>query len=288
MSRSERPPLDRSDGQHDGRHDGRRFGSPSRGRDAIDGSAAVARTLARRVLPPTVVFAGLLAAWQGAVVYYDLPSVILPSPVEVGTALVDASPMLLRDAAVTGATAGIGLAVGCVVGAALAFAMIHSRTATNTILPVVVALRIAPLVAIAPLLFLWFGRGVPARALVVATLTVFPITVATLDGLRKTPRSHLELLETVGASKTAAFVHVRVPAAAPSVFAGLKIAATLSVVGAIVAEFVTLTAGIGYRVFETAAYLRTAETYAALVVLSLLGIGFYLVPVAIERIVWNP
>ncbi|MDG5819236.1 ABC transporter permease [Natronococcus sp. A-GB7] len=268
------------------RRDGRRLERIPGSRDVLRGSRTLARGLATRLLPPTAVFVLLLSTWHGVVVYYDVPAIVLPSPAEVGATLVETYPTLLGDAAVTAVTAGIGLVAGTVVGAGLAFAMISSRRAASTILPYVVALRIAPVIAIAPLLFLWFGRGVPARALVVTTLTVFPITIATLDGLRGTPESYLELLRTVDASSTAVFVHIRLPAAAPSVFAGLKIAATLSVIGAVVAEFVTLNAGLGYRVFETAAYLRTAETYAALVVLSVVGIGFYLVPVALERVLW--
>ncbi len=256
--------------------------------DAVDGSTAPARELVSGAFPPAIVFVLLFAAWHGAVVRYGIPSVVLPSPIEVGARLLETYPTLLGDAAVTSATAGTGLVLGSVVGATLAFAMMHSRKAMGTVLPYVVALRIAPVIAIAPLLFLWFGRGLPARALVVATLTVFPITIATLDGLRETPERYLEMMETIDASKTAVFLHVRVPAAASSIFAGVKIAATLSVIGAVVTEFVTLDAGLGYRVFETSTYLRTAETYAALVVLSLLGIGFYLVPVVIERALWQP
>ncbi|TYL40695.1 ABC transporter permease [Natronococcus pandeyae] len=239
-----------------------------------------------RVLPPTVVLAAILAAWQAAVVVTDLPTMILPSPVDVGVALLETYPTLLGDALVTGATAALGLVAGGVVGLALAFAMTYSRTAARTALPYVVALRIAPLIAIAPLLFLWFGRGIPARALLVASMTLFPVTIAALDGLRNTPRAYLDLAESVGASPLATFCFVRIPAAAPSVVAGVKIATTLSVIGAVVAEFVTLRSGLGYRVFDTATYLRTAETYAALVVLSALGVAFYLVPVVLERALW--
>ena len=240
-----------------------------------------------RLLPPLVVLALLLAAWHAAVVAYEVPTLILPAPGEVALALLETYPTLLGDAVVTGVTAALGLVGGGLVGLALAFAMTYSRTATRTLLPYVVALRIAPLIAVAPLLFLWFGRGVPARALLVATLTVFPVTIAALDGLRETPEAYLDLADSVGASRLETFLFVRVPAAAPSVLAGFKIAATLSVIGAVVAEFVTLRAGLGYRVFDAATYLETAETYAALVVLSALGIGFYLVPVALERLVWS-
>ncbi|WP_137291447.1 ABC transporter permease [Natronorubrum halophilum] len=241
----------------------------------------------RRVVPPAVVFAALLVAWHAAVVVADVPTLILPSPVDVATALAETYPTLLGDAAVTGLTAATGLIAGGAVGFVLAFAMTYSRTATRTVLPYVVALRIAPLIAVAPLLFLWFGRGIPARALLVVSLTVFPMTIATLDGLRRTPTRYLDLADSVGASRAETFLLVRVPAAAPSVVAGGKIAATLAVVGSVVAEFVTYDAGLGYRVFETATYLRTAETYAALVVLSGLGIGFYLVPVGVERLLWE-
>jgi len=213
------------------------------------------------------------------------PAVVLPSPLEVGVALVDLRWTLAADAGTTALTAWLGLTAGLVVGSILAFVMAVSRPAAAVVLPYVVALRIAPLVAIAPLLFLWFGRGIPGKALLVTTLTVFPITIAALDGLRSTPESYLTLLRSVGASTTTVFFRVRLPAAAPSVFAGVKIAATLAVIGAVVAEFVTLDAGIGYRVFETSTTLRTAESYAALVALCVLGLGFYGVPALLERAV---
>lgn len=237
-----------------------------------------------RLLPPFVVLLAVLGAWHAAVRVYGIPTLILPSPRDVALALLETYPTLFADAMVTGGTAALGLIGGGLVGLALAFAMTYSRTATRTLLPYVVALRIAPLIAVAPLLFLWFGRGIPARALLVATLTVFPVTIAALDGLRGTPEAYLDLAASVGASRLETFLFVRVPAAAPSVLAGVKIAATLSVIGAVVAEFVTLRAGLGYRVFDTATYLETAETYAALVALAALGLGFYLVPVALERV----
>ncbi|WP_425607261.1 ABC transporter permease [Natronobeatus ordinarius] len=241
------------------------------------------RTETLRWGPSLLVGVGLLCGWQFVVTTYAIPPVILPSPLDVGAALLETYPQLLADAAVTAVTAGLGLAVGVVVGLGLAFAMTSSRAARDTILPYVVALRIAPVIAIAPLFFLWFGRGIPARALVVASLTLFPMTIATLDGLRSVPREYLDLARSVDAPSTRVFLSIRVPAAASSILAGAKIAATLAIVGAVVAEFVTLNAGIGYRVFETSSRLRTAETYAALVVLSLLGIAFYLLPSLVER-----
>jgi ABC-type nitrate/sulfonate/bicarbonate transport system permease component len=237
------------------------------------------------VLLAAVVFVAGVGVWQTVTTVTGVPSVVLPSPVAVVVALYELRSVLLTDAAVTGATAALGLVAGVVVGTALAFLMVASRPAASIILPYVVALRIAPLIAIAPLLFLWFGRGIPGKALLVTTLTVFPMTIAALDGLRSTPESYLALFRSVGASTTAVFLYVRLPAAAPSVFAGLKIAATLSVIGAVVAEFVTLDAGLGVRVFESSNALQTADSFAAVVALSLLGLLFYGVPSLLERAV---
>lgn len=234
-----------------------------------------------------VTFAVLLGLWQAYVTVAEIPTVILPSPLDIGIILFEMYPVLVQDAGVTAVTAVLGLALGTFVGLGLGMGMVISRPLARTVLPYIVAMRIAPLVAIAPLLFLWFGRGIPARALLVTTLTVFPITIATVDGLRSTPVRYLDLLRSVDASRRMIFFRVRIPAAAPSVFAGFKIAATLSVIGAVVAEFVTLQSGIGYRVFETAAFLRTSESFAALVVLAILGNVFYLVPAVLERRLWN-
>jgi ABC-type nitrate/sulfonate/bicarbonate transport system permease component len=224
-----------------------------------------------------------LAGWQAATVVYAIPTVILPSPVDVAAELAASWRVLLGDAAVTAATAALGLLGGCVAGLLVAFGMTASRTVELVARPFVVGLRIAPLVAIAPLLFLWFGRGVPARAVLVATLTQFPVAVASVGGLRAVPTEYLDLARSVDAPAARTFLHVRVPAAAPSVFAGVKLAAALSVIGAVVAEFVTLTAGLGYRVFVTSTSLHTERTYAALVALVALGLAFYLLPAWLER-----
>lgn len=237
--------------------------------------------------PPLAVLVITLGAWQSVVALTGIPALLLPSPAQVGVAILERAPTLVADAAVTAVTALLGLALGGLVGLGLAFAMVGSRAAAAVVHPYVIALRIAPLVAIAPLVFLWFGDGIGARALLVATMTLFPVTIASYDGLRSTPERYLDLARSVDATSLAVFLRVRVPAAAPSVFAGVKLAATLSVIGAVVAEFLTLQSGIGYRLFTTANALDTAATFAALVVLSALGLLFYLVPVLVQTRLWE-
>jgi ABC-type nitrate/sulfonate/bicarbonate transport system permease component len=254
---------------------------PAVGTLAVSGDAL--RSLVGRVWPPVVVAAVVVVGWQWFVTATGVPAVILPGPGDVVAAGLAARGTLLAAAATTALTAVIGLLGGVVVGLALAFAMVGSRTADAVLHPYLIALRIAPLIAIAPLVFLWIGDGVLARATLVTTMTVFPVAIASVDGLRAVPAEYTDLARSVRAPPARTFLRVRVPAAAPSVFAGVKLAATLAVVGTVVAEFLTLQSGLGYHLFDSAEYLRTGTTFAALFVLTLLGLAFYLGPAAVER-----
>lgn len=241
-----------------------------------------------RLGPPALLAAGLLGAWQWVVAATDVPTVVLPGPLDVAGAAVDLWPTLLGDAATTALTAAGGLAGGIALGIALAVVASGSRTASAVVQPTVVGARVAPVVAIAPLLFLWFDRSVATRALLVTTMTTFPVTVATVEGLRSTPAEYLDLARSVGASRLRTALSIQVRAAAPDVFAGIKIAAAVSVVGAVVAEFAALRNGLGYRVFTTAGSLQTARTFAALTVLAVLGVAFFGAAALAERAVrWD-
>ncbi|MFC4449870.1 ABC transporter permease [Halorussus aquaticus] len=233
--------------------------------------------------PPVAVAVLGLLAWSVAARTAGVPDVILPSPGDVAAALAEHWPALAEAAGVTALTAGLGVVAGAVVGAALAVAMAASETTRAVVRPYVIALRVVPVIAVAPLLFRWFGDGVGARAALAGTLAIFPVTIATYQGVAATPEEFVALARSVGASPATRYLRVRLPAAAPQAFAGLRIAAAAGVVGAVVAEFLTLKAGIGYRVFRASTRLQTARMVAALGVLALLGVAFYLVPALVER-----
>lgn len=224
-----------------------------------------------------------LGGWQALVTASGVPSVVLPSPGLVAATAAGMLPTLAADAAVTGATALLGLAGGVAVGLAAASAAVGSRTAEAAVYPALVALRVAPLVALAPLLFVWFGDGLPARAALVATMTAFPVAAGSLDGLRSVPDRYLDLARSVDAPARATFLRVRLPAAAPSVLAGVKVSAAVSVVGAVVAEFVALDAGLGYRVLHASTRMRTPRAFAALATLAAVGGALYLAAALAER-----
>ncbi|MFT4921148.1 MAG: putative hydroxymethylpyrimidine transport system permease protein [Haloarculaceae archaeon] len=233
--------------------------------------------------PPLLLFGVVLGGWQAYVQATDVPTVILPSPVDVATAAAASSSTLLDTAIVTAVTASVGLLAGATVGIAIAFAMLGSRAIAAVAHPYLIAFRITPLIAIAPLVFLWFGSALLARAMLVATLTTFPVAIASFDGLRSTSPVYTDLGRSVDASAHDIFLRIHVPAAAPSVFAGLKLAAALSVIGTVVAEFLTLRAGLGYQIFKNSIALETAGMFAAVFALVGLGLLFYSVPVLAER-----
>lgn len=227
----------------------------------------------RRLLAPLAVFVALLLGW--AVAATRAPPILLPSPAVVADTILAEPGTFAEATAVSAVTAFGGLVLGAVVGLTLAFVSVGSTPGRAVVEPAVVGFRIAPLTAVAPLVFLWFGTGIGVRVVLVSLMTTFPVTVASIDGLRSTPQAYLDLLESVGASGRLAFLAVRLPAALPSVFAGLKLGAALSVTGTIVAELLTLRRGLGARVWEAGRFVRTAELFAYLVVIAVFGVVFY-------------
>lgn len=226
-----------------------------------------------RLTPPFAVFVLALVAWSVAAA--GVPPILLPSPAAVLNALLSEPGTFTEATAVSAVTAAGGLALGAAVGLVLAFISVNSAPGRAVVEPAVVGFRVAPLTAIAPIVFLWFGTGIPVRIVLVAVMTTFPVTVASIDGLRSTPRAYLDLLGSVGASEWQTFRTVRLPAALPSVFAGLKLGAALSVTGTIVAELLTLRGGLGGGVWDAGQYARTAELFAYLFVIAAFGVLFY-------------
>jgi len=211
------------------------------------------------------------------------PPILLPSPAVVAQTILAAPGSFAVEAAVSAVTAFGGLLIGAAVGLTLAFVSVGSAPGRAVVEPAVVGFRIAPLTAVAPLVFLWFGTGIPVRMALVSLMTTFPVTVASIDGLRSTPEAYVDMLDSVGASDWQAFRAVRLPAALPSVFAGLKLGAALSVTGTIVAELLTLRRGLGARVWEAGRFVRTAELFAYLAIIAVFGVVFYGAVVLLER-----
>jgi NitT/TauT family transport system permease protein len=191
---------------------------------------------------------------------------------------------LVRDALITFLEAMVGFIVGVSSAFALGAAFVHSRILERSIAPYFVALQAVPIVATAPLLIIWFGNGLLSKVIMAAMICFFPMVINTTVGLKDIPEDALDLMRMLSASRRQIFLKLRLPASLPFIFSGLKISATLSVIGAVVAELAGATQGIGFQIMVSSYRTDTPMLFAAVLFSALTGILFYYAVVAAERL----
>jgi NitT/TauT family transport system permease protein len=243
-----------------------------------------------RLLPPLVLAALLLAAWEVACRLLDLPPYLLPPPGAVVLSLVRRAPLLLSSAAVTFWMAFQALVVASLLGGGLALAVSLNRSAEQAVRPLAVALQVTPVVAIAPLVVIWAGLDHADRAVVAlaAAVAFFPLFSGVLTGLKSADPDLERLFDLYGASPIQRLVRLRLPSALPFILEGLRVAVGLAVIGAVVAEFVSgsgATQGLAWRLLESGNRLRTADMLAALFCLMIMGVALNAAVGAVERAV---
>lgn len=223
-----------------------------------------------------VVFVVFLATWEWlAIPMLGISPALLPKPSAIAVALWSGlvEGNLLSDTGITLIEVAAGYASGSLVGFLLAIPVAGSRAVERVLSPYVVALQAIPKVAIAPLFIVWFGFGMSSKVIIVALITFFPVFVNAVIGLRATPAEQHELFNVYGASAWKRFFHLKVPNSLPYVFGGLNVGVTLSVIGAIVAEFVGAQEGIGASIMRAGFALDTASVFAAITLLTLIAAG---------------
>ena len=192
--------------------------------------------------------------------------------------------LLLSNAGVTLLEVLLGLAAAVALGAGAALVMHLSRTLRDAAYPLLIASQAIPIVVIAPLLVLAFDYGIGPKVAIVALICFFPITVNLLDGLRAVDREQLKLMRTLGASRAATLRKVEVPSALPYLFSGLRVAATVSVIGAVFGEWAGADSGLGRLVLLGTQQLETARAYAGVLILTLMALTLFLAVTAAERV----
>ncbi|HLS92363.1 MAG TPA: ABC transporter permease [Microbacterium sp.] len=221
---------------------------------------------------PIVFLAIVVAAWwisteSGAVAPY-----ILPSPSDTWAAFADNAPYLLDHTWVTTYETVIGFVIAVVIGVLVAVVMVYSSGLEKTFYPIILFAQVIPKIAIAPLFIVWLGFGAGPKILVAVLMAFFPVVISALSGLRSIDPEILQLTSTMGAGRIKTFLKVRLPAALPELLSGLKVAATLAVTGAVVGEFVGANEGLGYVILQANGNLDTAMLFAALIIMSLMGV----------------
>ena len=232
-----------------------------------------------------------LLAWDLIARFGDMPRFILPSPAEVWMrfikSLVDGS--LFVHAGVTLLEIVLGLGFGVLLATVLGYLIARSRTLERALSPYLVASQAVPLVAIAPLLVIWFGPGMFSKVLICALIVFFPVLVNTVVGLRAVPSALHDLMRSYHASRRDILLKLEVPAALPIFLGGLRIGATLSVIGAVVGELVGADSGLGFLINVGRGQYDTALVFVALFTLIVLALMLYGLVILVERkfLIWQ-
>ena len=243
----------------------------------------------RRWLLAALLIAAVVGVWQWVASLGSVDDLTLASPAEVWRAFGDDGSLLLDNARVTlvEVLAGLGIAIAAGVGFALAMHL--SRALRDAAYPLLVASQAIPIVVLAPIFVLAFDYGIGPKLAIVALICFFPITVNVLDGLRSVEADHLKLMRSFGASRLRTLRSVELPAALPFFFSGLRVAASVSVIGAVFGEWAGADEGLGRLVLLGNNQLQTPRVYAGVVLLTLMAVSLFALVSLVERVAcpWN-
>lgn len=233
-------------------------------------------------LPLLSGIAGLIL-WELAVRLWSLPPYLLPAPTLVAEVLVEYRAMLLKQLSFTAFAAAAGFFIALALGVTAGAAITASRLVDRMVYPWLVISHAIPKVVIAPLFIVWIGFGLTSEIIFTVVFTFFPIVVNTVTGLKSADLDLLTLVRSMGASPLQSLWKIRIPAALPSIFAGIKISATLAPVGAVIGEFVASNQGLGHMLLQATGSLETPLAFAAVFVISVFGILIWYLAELVER-----
>jgi NitT/TauT family transport system permease protein len=233
---------------------------------------------------PAAVVGAFLLAWELWVRIGNEPPYIMVPFSDVFVASFQNWGTLIDHTLATTKEAVYGFALGTVVGILLACVIAGVRIVSQSFLPLIVLYHVIPTIAIAPLLSIWFGFGTLTHVLIVANFTFFPVMLNTIIGLRATEPNQVYLFRSAGAGVVSTFLRLRIPNALPQLFVGLKIASTLALIGAVVAEFVSASEGLGYYVLVANGSLDTKHLMVGVIYLSVTGLALFGIVALAERL----
>jgi len=267
-------------------------GGQSSGLDPADGSSSrgQARGIGRylvslkRWAAPLLILIALLGSWELWTQLGDVPKWQLPAPSTIAQELVESRGLLWQHTQVTLLEVALGFVAALIVGLSLASGIAYSRILERSVYPIIIASQTIPIIAIAPLLLIWVGYGLTPKIIVVALIGFFPISVNTVDGLRSVDPDMANMMRTLGASRWQIFTKLQVPSSLPRMFSGIKIGITFSVIGAVIGEWVGASEGLGYLMTYSQPLFLTARVFAAIVVLSAMGIMLFVLATLVERL----
>lgn len=234
--------------------------------------------------PAVILFLILVAAWETLAPVFKIPDIILPVPSQIGRSLLDSDVNWLHHIAVTAFEIVAGFSIAAVFGIALAVVMVMVSWLRTLLMPYVLLAQMIPKIAFAPLFFLALGYNLLSAIVVTFLVAFFPMVVDTMTGLNSVDPRMEDLLRSLQASRFEILRKAQIPTSLPFIFSGLKVSSTLAVIGATVAEFISAKAGLGFLIINAQVTFNAALAFAAAIYLILLGIAFYGVIEAVERL----
>ena len=238
----------------------------------------------RNWVAPLVTLVLLVVLWDLVVRVFDIKPFILPTPWMVGEALVRDFGALVHHGTTTMQEVLAGFALSVLVGVPLALAIASSPLFERAAYPLLVGSQAVPKIAIAPLFVIWLGFGLAPKILMAFLISIFPVVVAGVVGLRSVEAEKLHLARSMGASRWQTFAMFRLPSALPSLFGGLKLAIAFAVTGAVVGEFIGADRGLGRVIMVANGNLDTPALFAAVVVLTAMAVALFYLVEALERV----
>ncbi len=233
------------------------------------------RKTASSIIYPLAAFVLMMAGWYAVIEIFKVPSYLLPLPDAVAARIVRDFGFIAYNAwATTGITLG-GFLLSIVIGVPMAILIVGSPLIDRAFMPWLILSQTFPKIALAPLIAVWFGLGILPKLLVTFLVAFFPIVISTIVGLRSAEREVLELAQALRATRRQVFWYFRLPLALPNIFAGLKVSVAFAVVGAVIAEWVGASQGLGYLLLTANASLDTTLLFAVLFALLIIGVVLY-------------
>lgn len=226
-------------------------------------------------LLPVIFLCLIVFLWQVLVPTIGIPGYLFPTPYEIMEKTVEKAPLIYENAWPTLIEFLLGFFLAVFFGVLAAIIITHSKLVDKILMPILIVSQTVPVIALAPLLAIWFGMGIAPKILIAFIFAFFPITVNTVKGFNSVDERFFDMMKVIGAKKTQFLLKIQFPTAQPYIFAALKLAITYSLIGAIVGELVASNEGLGYLLIKSLNRLDTAMAFSVIVIVSLLGVGLY-------------
>ena len=234
-------------------------------------------------LPAVITIVLLIVLWEVLVEVMKVQRWLLPPPSVIIVEIFESLSFLLKHTWVSTTEIALGFSISIALAVMLASGIIWSRTVERTIYPIIIASQTIPIITLAPLLIIWVGTDIMSKIIVIVLFTFFPIVISLVSGLRSVDQQMVDMLRTLGASPWQTFRKLMIPSALPSFFAGLKVAAVVSVIGAVIGEWFGSSEGLGWLMKIAGGQFQTARVFAAIAMLSILAMVLFAAVVAVEK-----